>query len=140
MREYFFIADTSLAKDLTEGILAEDLPSMQCNGISVDARVQLYSLLTSSRLDDSYKMEIPLLASYETNPAYYQLNVNLVSTISQIDENTAELIMKDWLATKDLEEITSDDTDPNDFLFSLIHFCQIATNETDLGIFLLSET
>ena len=41
--------------------------------------------------------------------------------------------------TKDLEEIESDTTDPTDFLLTLIHFCNIATQERDLGIFLFSE-
>jgi len=139
MAEYFFIAAHSLVKDFAEGGLAEDLPSMFCHGISIDARAQLYSLLTSRPLDVSYEMEIPVPMSEEISPAYYQLDNNLVDQFSQLDEGSANLIMEDWLATKDLEEIESDTTDPTDFLLTLIHFCNIATQERDLGIFLFSE-
>ena len=139
MAEYFFIAVPSLVKDFAEGAVAEDLPSMHCYGISLDARAQLYSLLTSRPLDVSYEMEIPLPMSEGIGSAYYQLDTNLVYQFSQLDEGSADLIMEDWLATKDLEEIKSDTTDPTDFLLTLIHFCHIASQERDLGIFLFSE-
>lgn len=139
MAEYFFIAATSLMNEFSLESPSDGLPSLQCYEISLDARVQLYSLLTSRPLDECYENEILLPISEAANSTYYQLDTNLVDQLSQLDEGSADLIMEDWLATKDLEEAKIDRADPTDFLLNLIHFCKIASHDKELGIFLYSE-
>ena len=98
MAEYFFIAETSLMKGFSLESPLDGLPFMQCYEISLDARVQLYSLLTSRPLDECYENEIVLPISEAVNSMYYQLDTNLVCQLSQLDEGSADLIWRiGWL-------------------------------------------
>ena len=83
MAEYFFIAATSLMEEFSLESPSDGLPSMHCYEISLDARVQLYSLLTSRPLDECYENETPLPISEAANSMYYQLDTNLVYQLSQ---------------------------------------------------------
>ena len=139
MAEYIFMADGDLVRAPSDEFIAEGLPSMPCRGISSDARAQLYSLVTSTFLEDAMQMELLIIASDGASPSVYELDELLVDSLAQKEEDDLETLVAQWRQTQDIEQLSVENTDLSDFAFTLAHLCRTARNETDLGVFLLAD-
>ncbi len=138
MPDVIFIADRELIAE-TDGSPAEGLPTMHCHSIFQGARAQLYALLTGSFYDEALELEVLVLHGEGSGPMVYELDTRLVDTLANLEEDDTAPLIAPWQETAEIEAISVDDSDLSDFLFSLIHLCQIARNETDLSVFVLSD-
>ena len=139
MAEYIFIANDELVRAPNDEFIAEGLPSLPCSGISRDARAQLYSLVTGTFLEDALQMELLIIASDGKSPFVYELDELVVDSFTQKEEDDLDALVAQWRFTQDIEKLHVENNDISDFEFTLAHLCRTARNETDLGVFLLSD-
>lgn len=139
MPESIFIADGQLVREPDDDFIAEDLPSMPCAGIHQDARAQLYSLVTGAFREDALEMESVILLEEGAGPVVYELAPALVATLADKQEDDIEILVSQWQETQEVELLNAEETDLSDFLFSLIHLCQVVRHEEGMGVFVLSD-
>ncbi len=70
----------------------------------------------------------------------------IVKSLSKTDdfeitvvEDDLDALVAQWRFTQDIEKLNVENNDISDFAFTLAHLCRTARNETDLGVFLLSD-
>jgi|TARA_B110000196_G_C21083170_1_gene633549 hypothetical protein len=137
--EFIFIGDGQLVREPDDDFVAEDLPSLPCAGIHQGARAQMYSLVTGAFLEDALQMEELILLEGDDGPVVYELDTALVAQLADKQEDDIETLISQWQETQEVELLNAQETDLADFLFSLIHLCQVVLNEEGMGVFILSD-
>jgi hypothetical protein len=137
--EFIFIGDGQLVREPDDDFVAEDLPSLSCAGIHQGARAQMYSLVTGAFLEDALQMEELILLEGDDGPVVYELDTALVAQLADKQEDDIETLVSQWQETQEVELLNAQETDLADFLFSLIHLCQVVLNEEGMGVFVLSD-
>lgn len=139
MSEFIFIGDRQLVREPDDDFVAEDLPSLPCAVIHQGARAQMYSLVTGAFLEDALQMEELILLEGDDGPVVYELDTALVAQLADKQEDDIETLVSQWQETQEVELLNAQETDLADFLFSLIHLCQVVLNEEGMGVFVLSD-
>jgi hypothetical protein len=137
--EFIFIGDGQLVREPDDDFVAEDLPSLPCTGIHQDARAQMYSLVTGAFLEDALQLEELILLEDGAGPVVYELDTGLIAQLADKQEDDIEILVSQWQETQEIELLNAEETDLADFLFSLIHLCQVVQNEEGMGVFVLSD-
>jgi hypothetical protein len=114
-------------------------PCMNTLGIHVEARAQLYSLLTGGFLDDAMQLEPMMQQLTEDGPNIHLLDSSLTRQLADRDEDDIEELVGLWLECEPIEALELDGEDLSDFLFQLVHFCKTATQGDGLGVYLYSD-
>ena len=113
-------------------------PCMSTQQFHRDARAQLYALVTGVFLDEASEMEALDQILADDGPFIYQLTDPLKNALAALGEDQTEQLSCAWASCEDIETMGLQSTDLHDFMFQLIHFCQVASND-DLGIYIHSD-
>ena len=137
MPEIFLIA----AQDRIDELEADEnpadvFPCMNSSGIHVEARAQLYALVTQVFLDDALELEPLVRELTEDGPNIHQLDQALVENLADKDEDDIEELVRYWVECEAIEELELDSDDLNEFLFQMVHFCKTASQSEGLGIYI----
>jgi hypothetical protein len=125
---------------------AAGLPTMPCGLIFREARAQLYALVCGTFHDDAMAMETQVTLDDNgmldmdgnTGAEIYALSAVLVETLAELEEDQLNDVIAQWQETEEIEALDTESSDLAEFVFSLIHLCQIACNEDDLGVYVLT--
>jgi hypothetical protein len=103
-----------------------------------DARAQLYALVSGEFLHEALEMEYLDQSLSDEGPYIYQLTDQIRESLARLDEDEVEVVSIRWMECEEIEQLNLAENDLHDFLFQLIHFCQIASND-DLGIYIYAD-
>ncbi len=125
---------------------AAGLPTMPCGQIFHEARAQLYALICGTFHDEAMEMEAEVTLDDngmlgnddDASAQIYALSSSLVEALARLEEDQLDQIIAHWQETEEIEALDTEASDLAEFLFSLIHLCQIACNEDDLGVYVLN--
>jgi hypothetical protein len=117
---------------------AERFPCMSSHQYHREARSQLYALVTQCFSDEAYDLEVMHREMQDDGPYLYELTESTVTALASIEEEEATDLAKLWGECAVMESMELDSTDTIEFLFQLIHFCQIAYND-NLSLFIYSD-
>ena len=117
---------------------SESYPCMSSQQFHREARAQLYALVTGEFVDEAGEMEYLDRILSDEGPYIYQLDLILRESLARLDEDQVENLAQIWAECKEIEVMDLVASDLHDFMFQLIHFCQIACND-DLGIYIYSD-
>ncbi len=117
---------------------AESYPCMSSQQFHRDARAQLYALVIGKFVDEAGQMEYLDRILSDEGPYIYQLDTILRESLARLDEDQVEDLAKIWAECEEIEIMDLGASDLHDFMFQLIHFCQIACND-DLGVYIYSD-
>jgi len=118
---------------------ADVFPCMNAMGIHFEARAQLYTVVMQCFLDEAIGLE-PLIRSLGgAGPNILQLEPSLMDKLAGKDENDIEELVSHWVECEAIEDLELDSEDLNDFLFQLVHFCQTARQDGELGVYIYSD-
>ena len=139
MPELIFLADVELIRQPDGENPAAGLPSLHCQGIFREARAQLYANLMGVFFDEALELEVLALDYDGEGPTLYEFAPSLTDALAALEEDDIEALLRPWQETAEIEELGTDDADLAEFLFSLIHLCQISRNEDGLSVFVMSD-
>tara|TARA_R110002110_G_scaffold30400_3_gene107751 strand:+ start:229 stop:651 length:423 start_codon:yes stop_codon:yes gene_type:complete len=117
---------------------ANEFPCMSSQQFHRGARAQLYALVTGSFLDEAYDLEVLDQTLALDGPYIYRLDMKAEQALAELNEDQVEEISQLWMSCEEIEQLDLVENDLHEFLFLLIHFCQIARND-DLGVYIYSD-
>ena len=139
MHQIIFVASADSIVDMEpDENPSESYPCMSSQQFHRGARAQLYALVTGEFLQEASEMEYLDLSFSDEGPCIYQLSAKLKDTLARLDEDNVEEIAVLWLQCEEIEALDLETNDLHDFMFQLVHFCQIAYND-DLGVYIYSD-
>ncbi len=139
MHQILFVGSHEAASDLEiEESPAERFPCMSSRQYHREARSQLYALVTHCFSDEAYDLEFIYRTMQDDGPYLYELDQGTVTALASIEEEEAAHLVVLWSECAVMESMELDSADTTDFLFQLIHFCQIAHND-NLSLFIYSD-
>jgi hypothetical protein len=97
--------------------------------IHIDARAQLYSIVTGSFLQDAQAMEAPVDDLGTEASWISRLPHELVGLLSDLDEQAIAETVKHWMACEEIESLQISEDDLLDYLFSLVNLSRNALQE-----------
>ncbi len=114
-------------------------PCMNSFGIHEEARAQLYTIVMDLFLDDAMELEPVVRPMTEDGPFIHQMDNDLVETLASKNEDDIEALVAHWVDCVAVEELALDSEDLSDFLFQLVHFCQTARQDEELGVYIYAD-
>jgi len=117
---------------------ANEFPCMSSQQFHRDARAQLYALVTGCFLDEAIDLEELDQTLDLDGPFIYRLNPKTQNSLAELEEGQVEEFAQLWMNCAEIEQLDLSENDLQEFMFLLIHFCQIATND-DLGVYIYSD-
>lgn len=139
MHQIIFVAAAeSVASMQWDENPSDSFPCMSSQQFHRDARAQLYALVTGEFLDDALQMEYLDQTLSDEGPYIYQYTDRVKESLARLDEDEIEEVSIRWTECQEIENLDLSQNDLHDFLFQLIHFCQIACND-DLGVYIYSD-
>lgn len=130
MAQLLFFADASDLFDLEPGESPRDsFVCMHGLGIHIDARAQLYSIVTGKFLQDALEMEEPV-DDLGTDATWIgRLPGELVELLSELDEQAIAESVGHWMACEEMESLQISKDDLLEYVYSLVNLCQNALQE-----------
>jgi hypothetical protein len=98
-------------------------------GVHLDARAQLYSLIAGVFLDKALAMEEPLDEFSTTESWISKLPDSLVEKIATLEEEDILQVLEYWQQCEEVEGLDLDKDDLLEYLFALVSLCQAAVDE-----------
>ena len=139
MHQIIFVASAdSIASMEIDENPAQSYPCMSSQQFHRDARAQLYALVTGEFLLEASEMEYLDQTFSDEGPYIYTLTKNLLTALARLDEDAVESLSIAWMQCEEIEALDLESNDLHDFMFQLVHFCQIAFND-DLGLYIYSD-
>lgn len=130
MARLLFFADPDELWEMDlEGPPSESFVCMLGQGIHIDARAQLYSLITGDFLDDALKLEEPIDDLSSSTSWITKLPETLVEKISTFEEEDILEVLEHWQQCEEIETLGLDKDDLLEYLFALVSLCQNAVQE-----------
>ncbi len=140
MPEILFIGTLERVNDLEiDENPADVFPCMSNQGIHIDARAQLYTLVTNLFLADALEYEPLVRQLSEEGPNIYQLDDKVRHSLGVKNEQDIEELAELWLEFEDVEALEKDKDDLIEFLYQFVHFCQTAGQDEELGIYIYAD-
>ncbi|MBV1876686.1 MAG: hypothetical protein KUG79_03490 [Pseudomonadales bacterium] len=139
MHQIIFVAaeDSAQAIEWDENP-ADSFPCMTSQQFHRDARAQLYALATGAFLAEAAEMEYLAKTLSDDGPYLYQFTAPLIQALAQLNEDQVEALANHWLECEEIENLDLSNNDLHDFIFQLIHFCQLSVND-GLNIYVYSD-
>jgi hypothetical protein len=135
MAQLIFFADSGDLFNLEPGESPRD--SFVCMlglNIHIDARAQLYSIVTGKFLQDALEMEEPV-DDLGTDASWIgRLPDELVGLLSDLDEQAIAETVKHWMVCEEMESLQISEDELLDYVFTLVNICQNAIQE-DAGVY-----
>ena len=123
---------------------ADIFPVMYCNGIHADARAQLYTSLLGVFFDEAQSLEELCLEMDLYGPFVFRLDQGLMERLADIAEDQVPGVVQEWSRSGEIESLGVYDSDLvellSTFLFNLIHFCVTARQESELSVYIYSDS
>jgi hypothetical protein len=139
MHQIIFIGSPdSVAEMEADENPANEYPCMSSQQFHRDARAQLYALVTGCFLDEAIDLEELDQTLEPDGPFIYRLNPKTQISLAELEEGQVEEYAQLWMNCTEIEQLDLSENDLQEFMFLLIHFCQIATND-DLGLYIYSD-
>ena len=133
--QLLFVADGSSVAEMTADESPANLfPCMSSGVFHQEVRAHLYALVTGQFLDEATAMESLSHSFSYDGPFIYRFNDDLVAALARLEEDRVEDLGRYWQGCAALDCLDLTDSDLHDFLFQLIHLCQIAHND-DLNVY-----
>jgi hypothetical protein len=130
MARLLFYADPAELWEMdVEGPPSESFVCMLGQGIHLDARAQLYSLITGVFLDEALAMEEPLDELSTKTSWISKLPDSLVSKLATFEEEDIVQVLEYWQQCEEVEGLGLDRDDLLEYLFALVSLCQAAADE-----------
>ena len=117
---------------------ANEFPCMSSQQFHREARAQLYALVTGTFLDEAMDLEILDQTLSDEGPFIYILESKTQESLARLEEDQVEEIAQLWMNCVEIEQLDLSENDLQEFMFLLVHFCQIASND-DLGLYIYSD-
>tara|TARA_B100001079_G_C16397663_1_gene509821 strand:+ start:840 stop:1262 length:423 start_codon:yes stop_codon:yes gene_type:complete len=132
-----------VASDIVESMQIDEnptdsFPCMSTREFHRDARAQLYSLVTGEFLDEAIQMELLDRVFTDDGPYIYRMADPLKVALARLEEDQVEDLSKLWMQCDEIERLNLDEPDLHDFMYQLIHYCQVAVND-DLCVCIYSD-
>jgi len=130
MAQLLFYADSGALIDLEPGESPRgSFVCMHGLGIHIDARAQLYSIVTGEFLQDALALE-ELVDELGTEATWVsQLPAELVERLSELDEQAIVETANHWMLCEEMESLQISQDDLLDYLFGLVNLCLSARQE-----------
>lgn len=130
MTQLLFFADSRDLIELEPGESPRgSFVCMPDQGIHIDARAQLYSIITGQFLQDALEMEEPV-DDLATDATWINLlRGELVESIGKLDEQAIIETVGHWILCEEIEELGISQDDLLDYLFALVNLCQNCLQE-----------
>ena len=139
MHQIIFVgAAESVAEMEADENPANEFPCMSSQQFHREARAQLYALVTGCFLDEALDLEILDQTLMPDGPFIYLLDPRTQRSIAELEEGQVEELGQLWMTCGEIEQLDLAENDIQEFMFLLIHFCQIAVND-DLGLYIYSD-
>ncbi len=130
MARLLFYADPSELEQMDlEGPPSESFVCMLGQGIHLDARAQLYSLIAGVFLDEAMAMEEPIDELATPDSWISQLPGLLVEKIASLEEEDILQVLEYWQQCEEVEDLDLEKDDLLEYLFALVSLCQAASDE-----------
>lgn len=117
---------------------ANEFPCMSSQQFHREARAQLYALVTGKFLDEALDLEELDQTLAPDGPYIYRLQLDTQHSLAELEEDQVENLAQLWMSCGEIEQLDLSENDLQEFMFLLIHFCQIASND-DLGVYIYSD-
>lgn len=114
-------------------------PCMHTRGLHIEARAQLYALVSGSFFDEALEMESLHRSLTEEGPTIHQLDPALVRKLGALDEQDIGEVVSLWGESREVEAIEMDTDDLLEYVYLLVNLCQAAANEDELGVYVYSD-
>lgn len=135
MAHLVFFADPRDLIELEPGESPRDaFVCMLGQGIHIDARAQLYSIITGKFLQDALEMEEPVDDQATEATWIGRLHSELVACIGKLDEQAIIETVGHWMSCEEIESLDVGQDDLLDYLFALVNLCQNCLQE-DAGVY-----
>lgn len=118
---------------------AERFPCLSTLQFHRDARAQLYALVCRVFLDEAQEMEQLFHCLSDEGPNIYRLDSSALDALARLEEEAVETYAGLWQECEELEALNLATDELIDFLFTFVHFCQIASND-DLNLYIYSDS
>lgn len=139
MHQIIFVgAADSVASMEADENPANEFPCMSSQQFHRDARAQLYALVCGCFLDEAIDLEILDQTLQPDGPFIYLLDPKTQLALAELEEGQVEELSQLWMSCGEIEQLDLAENDLQEFMFLLIHFCQIAVND-DLGVYIYSD-
>ena len=89
-------------------------------------------------MQEASEMECLTHTLSHEGPYIYKLSEILQQNLARLEEDQVESVAGYWKVCEEIEELGLEVGDLHDFMFQLVHFCQIASND-DLGVYIYSD-
>ena len=127
-----------------EALSIDDAPEdtgycLSAGPIDRESRAVLYAQLSGSFIDDALAHEQYDHSIDDQGPHLFALSAEIITSMAAIDDDQNEVVVGDWLASEPMARHDLELVDVCQFLFDLSHFCQLAIQTPELGVFILSE-
>lgn len=139
MHQIIFVATPEGVESLeADESPAHHFPCMVTGPFHRDSRTQLYGMLTNRFVDEAHDLEIKCHSFSYDGPYIYQYDALLLEAIARIEEDQVPEVASYWQECSELESLDLGAADIHEFLFQLIHFCQLAHNDS-LNLYIYSD-
>lgn len=139
MHQIIFVGSAeSVAEMEVDENPANEFPCMSSQQFHREARAQLYALVTGSFLDEAMDFEDLDQVLAPDGPYIYRLEEKALRALAELEEDQVEEFAQLWMACGEIEQLDLSENDLQEFMFLLVHFCQIANND-DLGLYIYSD-
>ena len=130
MAQLLFYADGDDLFELEPGESPRDsFVCMLGQAIHIDARAQLYSIITGRFLQDALAMEEPVDELGTEATWISRLQGELVELLGDLDEQAVIETVEHWMLCEEMESLQISRDDLLDYLFSLVNLCLSARQE-----------